>query len=100
MRPWAAAWRSCSAVCSRSSSEARSSGSAMHRQRNALEGDSWLAPRMESCRIPGQTEVLAMKLEQSFEVKAPIDQVWNVLIDLERVAPCLPGAAITDRDDE
>jgi carbon monoxide dehydrogenase subunit G len=41
-----------------------------------------------------------MKLEQSFEVKAPIDQVWDVLIDLERVAPCLPGAAITDRDDE
>ena len=41
-----------------------------------------------------------MKLEQSFEVQAPIDQVWNVLIDLERVAPCLPGAAITERDDE
>jgi uncharacterized protein len=55
---------------------------------------------MESSRIPGQTEVLAMKLEQSFEVKAPIDRVWEVLIDLERVAPCLPGAAITERDDE
>jgi hypothetical protein len=41
-----------------------------------------------------------MKLEQSFEVKAPIDQVWDVLVDLERVAPCLPGAAITERDDE
>ena len=41
-----------------------------------------------------------MELEQSFEVKAPIDQVWDVLVDLERVAPCLPGAAITERDDE
>ncbi len=41
-----------------------------------------------------------MKLEQSFEVKAPIDQVWDVLVDLERVAPCLPGAAITERDDQ
>jgi carbon monoxide dehydrogenase subunit G len=41
-----------------------------------------------------------MKLEQAFEVKAPIDEVWNVLIDLERVAPCLPGAAITERDDQ
>jgi uncharacterized protein len=41
-----------------------------------------------------------MKLEQSFEVKAPIAEVWDVLIDLERVAPCLPGAAITERDDE
>jgi uncharacterized protein len=41
-----------------------------------------------------------MKLEQSFEVAAPIDQVWHALNDLERVAPCLPGASITDHDDD
>jgi uncharacterized protein len=41
-----------------------------------------------------------VKLEQSFEVAAPIDQVWTALNDLERVAPCLPGAAITDHDDD
>jgi len=41
-----------------------------------------------------------MKLEQSFEVAAPVDQVWAALNDLERVAPCLPGAAITDHDDD
>ena len=41
-----------------------------------------------------------MKLEQSFQVDAPIEQVWEALIDLERVAPCLPGAAITERDDD
>jgi uncharacterized protein len=41
-----------------------------------------------------------MKLEQSFEVAAPLDQVWNALNDLERVAPCLPGAAITDHDED
>src|SRR5919108_3697838 len=41
-----------------------------------------------------------MKLEQSFEVQAPIDVVWAALNDLERVAPCLPGAAITGHDDE
>jgi carbon monoxide dehydrogenase subunit G len=41
-----------------------------------------------------------MKLEQSFEVQAPIDEVWSALIDLERVAPCLPGAAITQVDDD
>jgi uncharacterized protein len=41
-----------------------------------------------------------MKLEQSFEVAAPIDQVWTALNDLERVAPCLPGAAITEHDDD
>jgi uncharacterized protein len=36
-----------------------------------------------------------MKLEQSFTVKAPIEQVWAALVDVERVAPCLPGAEIT-----
>ena len=36
-----------------------------------------------------------MKLEQSFDVQAPIEQVWEALIDVQRVAPCLPGAAIT-----
>jgi uncharacterized protein len=36
-----------------------------------------------------------MKLEQSFTVAAPIGQVWEALIDVERVAPCLPGADIT-----
>jgi uncharacterized protein len=41
-----------------------------------------------------------MKLDQSFEVKAPLDEVWNALIDIERVAPCLPGAEVTERDEE
>ena len=41
-----------------------------------------------------------MKLEQSFEVAAPLDRVWNALIDVERVAPCLPGAEITEAGDE
>jgi uncharacterized protein len=41
-----------------------------------------------------------MKLEQSFEVAAPIDEVWAALNDLERVAPCLPGAAITEHDED
>jgi uncharacterized protein len=36
-----------------------------------------------------------MKLEQSFTVAAPIEQVWDALIDVERIAPCLPGAEIT-----
>jgi carbon monoxide dehydrogenase subunit G len=39
-----------------------------------------------------------VKLEQSFEVTAPVDDVWRMLIDFERVAPCLPGASITERD--
>jgi carbon monoxide dehydrogenase subunit G len=41
-----------------------------------------------------------MRMEQSFEVQAPLPQVWEALIDLERVAPCLPGASITGHDDD
>jgi carbon monoxide dehydrogenase subunit G len=35
-----------------------------------------------------------MKLENEFTVPAPVDQAWQVLLDVERVAPCLPGAAL------
>jgi uncharacterized protein len=41
-----------------------------------------------------------MKLEQSFEVSAPIERVWKALIDVEHVAPCLPGAAVTGRNED
>jgi uncharacterized protein len=41
-----------------------------------------------------------MKLEQTFEVAAPLERVWEALIDVERVAPCLPGAAVTGRNDD
>ena len=41
-----------------------------------------------------------MKLEQSFEVRAPVERVWETLIDIERVAPCLPGAEITEAGDD
>jgi uncharacterized protein len=39
-----------------------------------------------------------MKLENEFTVPAPVDRAWEVLLDLERVAPCLPGAAIDGRE--
>ena len=41
-----------------------------------------------------------MKLRQSFEVRAPVERVWETLIDIERVAPCLPGAEITEAGDD
>jgi uncharacterized protein len=37
-----------------------------------------------------------MKLEESFEIDVPPDEVWEALIDVRRVAPCLPGAEITE----
>jgi uncharacterized protein len=41
-----------------------------------------------------------MKLEQSFGVRAPLERVWETLIDIERVAPCLPGAEITEAGED
>ena len=35
-----------------------------------------------------------MKLENSFTVAASLDQTWETLLDIERVATCLPGAKI------
>jgi len=36
-----------------------------------------------------------MRLEQGFEVPVPVAAAWDVLLDLERVAPCMPGATLT-----
>lgn len=39
-----------------------------------------------------------MELSDSFVVDHPIDKVWAVLTDVERIAPCLPGAQLTGSD--
>ena len=39
-----------------------------------------------------------MELNDSFEVAHPIGAVWEVLTDVERIAPCLPGAQLTGSD--
>lgn len=41
-----------------------------------------------------------MQIENQFEVKAPIEAVWSYLLDVERVAPCMPGAELTEVVDE
>ena len=35
-----------------------------------------------------------MKMENEFTVEAPVEQAWETLLDLERITPCLPGAAL------
>ena len=35
-----------------------------------------------------------MKLEHSFTVPADLEQAWQLLLDIERIAPCMPGAAL------
>jgi uncharacterized protein len=39
-----------------------------------------------------------VKLQNSFTVPAPVERAWEVLLDLERVAPCLPGAELDGGD--
>jgi uncharacterized protein len=41
-----------------------------------------------------------VKLEQSFDVRAPVERVWETLIDIERVAPCLPGAEVSEAGED
>jgi carbon monoxide dehydrogenase subunit G len=36
-----------------------------------------------------------MKIENTVEVDAPLDRVWALVNDIPRVAPCMPGAALT-----
>ncbi|MGZ4728025.1 MAG: SRPBCC family protein, partial [Acidimicrobiales bacterium] len=37
-----------------------------------------------------------MELSNEFEVPVPIEQAWDILTDLERIAPCLPGAQLQE----
>jgi carbon monoxide dehydrogenase subunit G len=39
-----------------------------------------------------------VQLENSFTVPVPIDDAWRVLLDIERIAPCMPGAALDSVD--
>ncbi len=37
-----------------------------------------------------------MRIEDRFTVALPLAQAWEVLRDVERVAPCMPGAQLTE----
>lgn len=37
-----------------------------------------------------------MEFENNFSVKAPVERVWSYLLDVQAVAPCVPGAALTE----
>jgi len=38
-----------------------------------------------------------MEFENTFVVDAPLDDVWDLLMDVERVAPCMPGAQVLEQ---
>ena len=39
-----------------------------------------------------------MELEHEFTIPVPVDRAWPVLLDVERVAPCMPGATLDSVD--
>ncbi|MER6025965.1 SRPBCC family protein [Streptomyces sp. NPDC001851] len=41
-----------------------------------------------------------MELHHEFTVPVPVDDAWHALLDIERVAPCLPGAVVEEYDGE
>src|SRR5437879_5870057 len=41
---------------------------------------------------------MAMEMDHSFTVPVPPERTWDVLLDVERIAPCTPGARGADFD--
>lgn len=41
-----------------------------------------------------------MKLENSFEVDAPPERAWDLLMDVPRIVPCMPGATLDEVVDD
>jgi carbon monoxide dehydrogenase subunit G len=39
---------------------------------------------------------MGMRFQNSFTVAAPPDKAWAVLLDVSRIAPCVPGAELTE----
>ena len=37
-----------------------------------------------------------MRIENRFTVSLPVEDAWSVLLDVEGIAPCMPGAEIDD----
>jgi hypothetical protein len=43
---------------------------------------------------------MSMELDNAFTVPATPDRAWDVLLDVERIAPCMPGATVEEFDGE
>jgi uncharacterized protein len=43
---------------------------------------------------------MSMELDHSFTVPVPPDRAWDVLLDVEKIAPCMPGATVEEFDGE
>lgn len=43
---------------------------------------------------------MAVRIEKTFQVKAPLDHVWKLLSDPRSIANCVPGAQLTEAVDD
>lgn len=43
---------------------------------------------------------MPLRIENEFVVKAPVERVWAYVLDVERLAPCAPGAELTEVVDD
>jgi carbon monoxide dehydrogenase subunit G len=43
---------------------------------------------------------MAMEMDHSFTVPVPPERAWDVLLDVEKIAPCMPGAIVDEFDGE
>src|SRR3954451_11860401 len=46
---------------------------------------------------PGRTTRPSVEFENTFTVNAPIDEVYDALLDVERVTPAMPGAKVLEK---
>lgn len=43
---------------------------------------------------------MSFRIEEKFQVQAPVDRVWQYLIDPQQVVVCMPGAELVEVQDE
>jgi carbon monoxide dehydrogenase subunit G len=43
---------------------------------------------------------MAIELDNTFTVPVPPEKAWDVLLDVERIAPCMPGASVQSISDD
>jgi carbon monoxide dehydrogenase subunit G len=59
-----------------------------------------LANSLELSICRPQQEFVSVEFDNSFEVPLPPAQAWPVLMDIRRIAPCMPGAELTEVVDQ
>ena len=52
------------------------------------------------CREARPDRLADMLIQNEFTVAAPIDFLWSYLLDVEKIAPCMPGAELTEIVDD